>query len=465
MIAPRDLPHSCVAGRSDASQALSTSPFYGVAQACSAGRLGVLQLIHRCVELAHKALLRTPFPDAPGVDVRPALCWYLERRLQDLLLGLRAAQTLRVTSRPSPELCRLVTLTCENWVTEINEFSRRLAGDAERIGQRFGDARPPRLLAVTPGLSDPHYCGRTVHLLKFEGFSLVYKPRAVTIEVQFQRFVRWFGQLLGEEFRVIDMLESEDYSWCEYIPFEPFNSMDDAQRFFARAGILLFVCYLLGVTDCHTENTNTTRDGPVLVDAETVLHPDFVPKLLPWRQPADTVLRPGLVHSLRPLALEFSATAFMVRGFRQAYEAVLHDPRLRDAVRDRMAGFSGGRSRVVFRATSFYHETLFRSLSPGALSSRTERHLVLQAIAQPFTHPDARRAFGPLIEAEVVSLENLDVPCFFADAMGTKVTDGHSLVAADVLERGGLPAALDRLDSLNHTELERMRSILQATLM
>lgn len=367
-----------------------------------------------------------------------------------------------VTGREFPELCRLVVRTCASWAAEMEEVSRRLEQDGPLVAERFGTGGRERLISVAPGLSDPHHDGRSVHVLRFERYSVVYKPRSVEVERRFQRIVQWFGDLLGVEMRGVELEEREGYAWCEYIDFQPLGAAADAQAFFERAGVLLFVCFLLGVTDCHRENVGTTRAGPVLLDAETVFHPDFVPALIPWEQPADTVLRPGLVHAVRPLALDFGSAEVVIQSFTRAYQAVLHDPGLRRALCERMDGFAGNLSRVVFRATRFYHDVMARSLSPTLLRSTEGRLRMLQEeVARAFA---GAWSVAPLLAGEWTSMQALDVPHFTARTVGTDVTDGGSHVAPSLLTCSGLDAARARLDSLDRVQLKRTQALLRAAL-
>ena len=60
--------------------------------------------------------------------------------------------------------------------------------------------------------------------------------------------------------------------------------------FYRRQGVLLALLYLLGMTDIHHENLIACADQPVLVDVETLLHPDLpVPTAAP--DPAARALR------------------------------------------------------------------------------------------------------------------------------------------------------------------------------
>lgn len=442
----------------------SVSAFDYEIRACRARRLQVGQLVRRCQHLACEFLRKVECRAASSVDVQPALLGHLGNQLNALLLGLGNSTGPQMTCRELPEFCRLVALICSNWVTEMNDLFRRLGADSERIAKHFGHGTPLRLVNIIPGLSDPHNGGRTVHVLTFKGFAVVYKPRSIEIESRFQQFVKWFGHCLDHELCVIDMLEGDGYSWCEFVDCQPFENANESTKFFMRAGILLCVCYLLGMTDCHRNNISTTRRGPAVLDAETLFHPDFVPDLIPWRQPADTVLRTGFVESLHRLTCDSSSRASIIEGFAKGYSALILNSQFRNAVRARIDGFAGCRSRVVFRATTFYYETLRRSLSPMALRSRVERILALHALTVPFTRVGGPGLLAPLVESERMSLENLDIPCFFAGTTATEVTNGHSLIATSVIERAGLSAAQDRINLLSRDNLERMKELLHSVL-
>ncbi|MBD2679305.1 MULTISPECIES: type 2 lanthipeptide synthetase LanM family protein [Nostoc] len=175
-----------------------------------------------------------------------------------------------------PVLGRLVATAVNFWVESAAEFIQRLAEDKVDIQRIFSSKNDSlgKVSEIQTSLSDPHKRGRTVILLTFEsGLKLVYKPKDLGLEVAFNQFLDWcnqHSQLL--DFKVIQVLNRDNYGWVEYITHQPCNDEAAVERFYQRAGMLLCVLYALRGTDCHHENLIASGEHLVLVDMETLLH-------------------------------------------------------------------------------------------------------------------------------------------------------------------------------------------------
>jgi len=64
----------------------------------------------------------------------------------------------------------------------------------------------------------------------------------------------------------------EEYGWAEFVAPSSLPDEGAAQAYFGAAGGLLAVAWLLGARDLHMDNVVATAAGPVVVDAEAVLH-------------------------------------------------------------------------------------------------------------------------------------------------------------------------------------------------
>lgn len=92
----------------------------------------------------------------------------------------------------------------------------------------------------------------------------------------------------------------------EWIEHEPCTDEAAVERYYRRAGALTGIAYLLEFTDCQFENLLVAGEHPVLVDAETVMHP-FVDR---ERRPART----GLATLMDDSVLLTSLLPFGIRG-------------------------------------------------------------------------------------------------------------------------------------------------------
>lgn len=433
--------------------------------ACLAGadltHHGLVRLRRRADEVA--ARLASTVDHAP--EVATSLSAYLARRLYHLLATTFDAGREQVRPVPGTELHRLLVGTCKRWANEMRDLVLRVQAELSVLSALFHDGSHVRLLSVETGLSDPHHGGRTVHILHFEGFNVVYKPRVVETEQLLQAFVGWFGERLGVQMHTPVQLSREGYAWCEHVEVFPFCTSEQLRSFFERAGFLAFAFYLLGVTDCHVGNVSTTCSGPVLLDGETALHPDLRPELVPWRQPEDGVLRSGLAHGLAPLAQRFSGQQTMVHAFTQAMQIVRADQALRDAVEAWLNAFAGCRTRVVVRATRYYWNLLTRSLAATCLNSTARRRACLrQGLMGTLAPWEGRRSMLPLVEGELQSLADLDIPHVTTTTDGTSLVVDRVHVVADPIALSGLETAHRRLHTLDEQDLPHMQTLLYRAL-
>lgn len=203
---------------------------------------------------------------AGGYNSQEKYHTFIEKLFQDGLLSLFQEYSV---------LGRLVATAIDFWVEATAEFLKSLATDWSDIEQCFGGDTPlKQVMAVKPGLSDPHNRGRSVIALTFDtGMQLVYKPKDFGLDVAYYNFLEWCNShttLLP--FKVIQVLNRSTYGWMEYVESQPCEDESAARRFYQRLGMLLCLIHTLEGTDCHSGNLIANGEQPVLVDLETLLH-------------------------------------------------------------------------------------------------------------------------------------------------------------------------------------------------
>lgn len=171
-----------------------------------------------------------------------------------------------------PVLARRLADICQRWVEATLELFQRLEADFADLERTFG-----ALEAVTsaqPSLSDPHNGRRRVVSLTFAtGRRLVYKPKDMGTELEYNRLLGWLNERgVPLDFRVLRVIDRSTYGWVEFVDHMGLPDRDQAGRYYERAGMLLCLVYALEGTDCHYENIVANGEHPVLVDAETLMH-------------------------------------------------------------------------------------------------------------------------------------------------------------------------------------------------
>jgi lantibiotic modifying enzyme len=401
-------------------------------------------------------VIALPWPCELEAGVVDDLTEHLLRSLRPL--GTSAAHA------EGPVWSPLMAEVCARWSHQLAELVDRLHDDLAALQATFGLSGATRLQRIFAGLSDPHHGGRTVHILCFHSARVVYKPRSIEIERRALEVMGWLGEQVGHTLRGVRTLPRPQHAWCEHVEEATPRTAAEAHALCWGAGVLAFACYLLGVTDCHANNVRASGADLVLIDAETTLHPDFHPELVPWTQPEDSVLRSGLIHTLRPLVRDGAGREAVLGGFERAWSVVASDVSLQRGVAERINTLAEHESRVVFRATQAYSQLLARSLSPAASGTSPRREDLLRAsLEEPFGVTGIPRPLRPLVERELLALGALDVPRFTAMPGGVDVYDAGERVAEGVLRRAGLEVAQDRLADLSAERLAWMQALLFVT--
>ncbi|MFJ5921443.1 type 2 lanthipeptide synthetase LanM family protein [Kitasatospora sp. NPDC092948] len=444
-------------------------------------------------------------------------------RFADFVRQAATPGRLAALAAEYPVLARLLAHCCEDTTAAWAELAGRFTADrAALVGELFDGVDPGRLVGVRAGAGDRHAHGRTVAVLRFaDGRSAVYKPRPLGVHRHWNRLLRLLGEAVpNTALRTLAALDRDAYGWLEFVEPGPCADRRGVERFYRRLGMQLALLHVLGGTDIHYENLIAAGDQPVLVDLETLFHPEHGPAEPLGGDPALRVLGES-VHriSLLPFplfgehgALDVSGiggddgaplptpvpgwaeagtdrmrlvraqghlrraanrprldgqdvdpqeyTEALVAGFRAGYRALADAaPRLA-APGGLLESFAADTVRVVVRPTRRYATLLEESTHPDALRDGLDRDRLLGLLWRESADDPRRR---PLVAAERDELWRGDVPLFT-----TAVGDGR--LHADGRRYGPTPAdsGLDRtrrrFAALDRTDLYDQEWIVRAAL-
>ncbi|MEO8189605.1 MAG: type 2 lanthipeptide synthetase LanM family protein [Acidobacteriota bacterium] len=410
-------------------------------------------------------------------------------------------------------LARQLAILLETWVDSTAELARRLSDDRAALSEVFGAHGP--VIEVRPSLSDRHGGGRTVSILRFaSGASVVYKPRDPGVEAAWNRFLRaWRPGDPSLRLPSVTSIERAGYGYFELIDTGNLEDENAARSYVRRSGALLCLAWLLGLDDLHVENVIGSADGPVVVDAESALQPEFASSVESgsgavarfargWRESA---LRSGLLTTARvgptgtaaeisglrggvlppsapraawsqpntdamergfaaPAAPEpanlprFSGRPLLpddfpedfASGFSGAYRALIAN---RGAVSAALEAFAGTSTRIVLRPSETYARLLLELSAPGHLRDGVSRSFAIDSVNRVFREGAEPPALWPLVREERAALENLDVPYFRVGVQDLEVPVAGTAPIAGRIARTGSDAVRVRLDGLSEADL------------
>jgi len=426
-------------------------------------------------------------------------------------------------------LARLIATAIDFWVEATEEFLRRLASDWVTIQETFqGDVELGQVVAIQSALSDPHYRGRSVIIVKFaSGLKLVYKPKDLGLEQAYFELLAWFNeQGVSLPFKLLKVINCSTHGWMEFAEASPCQDQQEIKRYYQWAGMLLCIVYVLRGTDCHCENLIACGEQPVLVDLETLLHhrigasgndadAQSIANERLQNSVASTALLPGR-QVMQDLGLDLSglgdfgeqemhhrvlkwnhvntdsmAIAYeytkllpkqnrpfgegikgslnnygeeLVDGFRQMYHFLVKRKEALLAPGSPLTAFAHQKVRLVFRNTSVYFSILQKSLDPKYLREGVDRSIELDILSRAFLLSETKHPFWGILKAEQQALEQLDIPYFTAYSDSDGLAINPNQTIEKFLTQPSYDDVISRLQQLSDADLAQQISIIRGSL-
>lgn len=186
---------------------------------------------------------------------------------------------------------RIITVT-----KHIQQIMSGLSEDTEDLKKQFFRGKPfNKIEKIECGLSDAHRGGKTVAKIFLDNHNiLIYKPRNLRKDECFMELYEQFCRRVGLSPQSVRILARKDYSWESYIEQRPCKSGVEVKRYFQRMGILLFLCWLMDMSDMHGENIIACGEYPIPIDLETLPgNPGYTA-----HESADQMIAEELKHSV-----------------------------------------------------------------------------------------------------------------------------------------------------------------------
>lgn len=446
-----------------------------------------------------------------------------EERFRSFIDGLRRPDTAIAILQQYPVLARQVVRRIRQWENAGGELLERLARDVAMLRRQLAPAGELDSLQRTEGaVSDPHRDGRGVYLLGFEsGMRLVYKPKSLAVEQRVQELLTWIesrGFEIG--FRTLEILDRGDYGWVEFVHPAPCESQGEAARFYRRQGAYVALLYLLDGTDFHHENLIAAGEHPVLVDLETLFHPQTQSKDLSRPEPLqDTVLQSNLLpHRIwgtrsqagvdlsglaarsgqmtpEPMlvtaergtdamrmerrSLEIQLTENLPRldgetlsvldyesdlrqGFREVYGLLLRNRGELIAADGPLAAFADVETRVLLRPTAHYGNLQLESHHPHLQGNEVDRQRFFDKL---WTSVPEWPHLEPLVPVETRELARGDVPLFVLRPGQRHLWTSEGDRFENFLPESGLDRVKRRLAGFGAVDQERQEALIRDALL
>jgi type 2 lantibiotic biosynthesis protein LanM len=446
-------------------------------------------------------------------------------RFQSFCEQLRDGDTARSILFEYPVLARQLAERLNSWVAFQLEFFHRLCSDWHELRTVFAPITDHAMLSMVYWhKGDMHRLGRHVAVLEFSsGLHLVYKPKALSIDVHFQELLTWLNKRgRHSPLPTLRIVNRGTYGWMEFVPFRACTSVDEISRFYERQGAYLAILHCLEATDLHLANMIANGEYPLLVDLETLFHPR-VSRKLPGGDPASaalqsSVLRVGMLPHRSfsngldegidlsglggiagqqipfhvPVWEGIGTDEMRVSESRPQTVARENRPTLDgqsidmlDYANEFVAGFS-----AMFRLLRAHRDELLADRGPLDRFSEDETRVVLRAtvtyvsLRQASYHPDVLRdaidrdvLFGWLclgvenqphlsavLHAELEDLRNGDIPIFVTSTNSVDLKTSSGECIPDYFRESAMTRVRRRINELSEAELEQQIWVIKATL-
>ncbi|MBE3015287.1 type 2 lantipeptide synthetase LanM family protein [Microbispora sp. NEAU-D428] len=157
-----------------------------------------------------------------------------------------------------------------HWVSARCAFAEHLAADFGLLRGLDVHADLREIDEISFDAGDSHEKGRSVAIVHFgRGQSVVYKPRAVSMEARFQALVDWVNAKGFEpRLRTVRVLDRGDHGWLEHVRGGECDTSAAVERFYRRQGGYLALLHALRARDLHMDNVIAAGEHPFLVDLE-----------------------------------------------------------------------------------------------------------------------------------------------------------------------------------------------------
>jgi type 2 lantibiotic biosynthesis protein LanM len=168
-----------------------------------------------------------------------------------------------------PVMTRIIKQVLEQQIHNISDFLKRIINDKDALISTYGELG--NLVTFDIGLGDTHKKGKSVYIVHFSNGKIVYKPRNLEIDNNYNKFINWINSKAElKEIKFLKVLNKEAYGYQEFVQYKTCTSDSEIKDFYERQGYSLAIFYILSATDFHYENIIASGAHPIPVDLESL---------------------------------------------------------------------------------------------------------------------------------------------------------------------------------------------------
>jgi len=359
--------------------------------------------------------------------------------------------------------------------------------------------------------------GKSVAFVTFKnGKKLIYKPRNEDNSLLLEKTVCFLARGTEiKDYKFIRYYAQEDHSWEMMAEHQLCNTVEEMQKYYYRAGVLLSAFYFLNSFDMHNENIISYGEYPVVIDCETisnapksstpdarkalnnsVLHTGFIPyftkddiyglnisgilsekgtDVYSNNEYNQLVVKEGKVEYQRTryqadesnsaVSMQNGETLsreeikrHLIKGFQDACLFALNHKEAFSALVKDFNLEHRPMSRQILRSTQVYFEFLQASLHPEMLQDEEKRQDLFRIISKNFIPGN----FGYIrVRKEISDLEKGNIPLFYTNFDSTDLFSGNEIVCKDYFLESPLDSLLGKINDFNQDMLDYQTALVK----
>lgn len=419
-----------------------------------------------------------------------------------------------------PEAVKDMELIAKFSINALKELLENTYKELDKINDIFfKDDNVKCIAKISMDKGDTHNEGRTVAIIEFDnGERIVYKPRRLEIEVAYNKYIEWLDTNLNDDKRLkmTKVYYNDKVGWMEFVNNNSCNDEDDVKEYYYKVGKLMAVLYTFNSNDMHSGNIIAVGNSPVLIDLETILHPNSKKKEIKSaidvaiQKYSGSVERSALLPSyiVNPRTKEkidvgglsnseeqespFESDAivnfdsdeikiskkkgkmgteknipvkdgnkvtvdkyisYIEKGFRNTYLWIeSNKTNYLEKVKELFASLP---NRVLLRGTNEYSKMLNLSYHPDLLVNRLDRAMYLiRALV------GVRVSSKEAVKCELEQMLNTDIPYFYSFSDSRDLYYNNKLISKDYYDETSLEIIYNKVNEMSEIDMNRQISMM-----
>jgi type 2 lantibiotic biosynthesis protein LanM len=413
-----------------------------------------------------------------------------------------------------PSLEKIITFTVNSWVESTAEFITRLHADrAEFISIFTSEGELGKIENIEADSRWDYGNGRSALILKFSsGVEIIYKPKDMGMDVAFNELLNWCNQQnISIPFQPLKILAGQGYGWQERVKQQPCVDRSAVQHFYHRAGMMSALLFMLGAKDCEHNNFVAAGEYPYLIDGDALMIPEINDRSEDDQWFHDSVLKTGMLPlwngdiyttnalDSSPLGNIFSKktnsikewefintdkmqlvskvtvipagqnavileekivspqsySQEIVSGFQEIYQLFNRQQNFLLNSESPLIAFQHCCSRFHLRSEKAYRIICQQALKPqclqgdvtGLIDNLLRYHAPINVPIDQ--HPEQQR----ILQAEIQSLQQQNIPCFSVACNSITLTINQELAIEDFFAKSAYQRLIDRVKALNSEKM------------